>query len=196
MTMMDRQTELDVVRRLREGDRVAFDVVYDTFRPRLFAFLLRLARQRALAEDLLEETWLRLVSKAEALRTDTRLGAWLFTVARNLYWSYRRGRLVEEGCDASLIGFWSVPEDWPSPFDLAAGGELEARVEQALARLPARHREVLLLTAYEGLTPGEAADVCRVSAEVFRQRLKRARDALAESLELPRASAAPKRYGT
>jgi RNA polymerase sigma-70 factor (ECF subfamily) len=196
MTVMDRQTELDLVRRLRDGDAAAFDVVYETFRPRLFAFLLRLARTRALAEDLLEETWLRLVSKADALRPDTRLGAWLFTVARNVYWSDRRGRLVEEGCDASLIGFWAMPEEWPSPFDLAAGTELEARLEQALASLPPRHREVLLLTAYEGLTPAEAAAVCRVGADVFRQRLKRARAALTESLKLAESRLAPKRYGT
>jgi DNA-directed RNA polymerase specialized sigma24 family protein len=49
---------------------------------------------------------------------------------------------------------------------------------------------------YEGLTPAEAAAVCRVGAEVFRQRLKRARAALAESLKLAESRLAPKRYGT
>jgi len=44
-----------------------------------------MARDRSVAEDLLEETWLRLVLSAEGLRADTRLGPWLFTVARNLY---------------------------------------------------------------------------------------------------------------
>jgi RNA polymerase sigma-70 factor (ECF subfamily) len=69
---------------IRSGDTAAFDRAYELYRPRLFAFLLRLSRRRAIAEDLLDETWLRLVAHAGSLRPDTRLAAWLFTVARNL----------------------------------------------------------------------------------------------------------------
>ena len=71
--------------RLRAGDTGAFDEVYDAYRPRVFAFLLRMCRGRTLAEDLLDETWLRLVKHAPRLLPDTRMGPWLFTVARNLY---------------------------------------------------------------------------------------------------------------
>ena len=62
----------------------------------VFAFLLRLSRSRTVAEDLLDETWLRLVRHAAMLRPDTRIGPWLFTVARNLYWSHRRACVIEE----------------------------------------------------------------------------------------------------
>lgn len=68
---VDRDTELALVERLRQGDADAFDEVYAAFNTRLFAFLVRLSRRREVAEDLLEETWLRLVKDARRLRADT-----------------------------------------------------------------------------------------------------------------------------
>jgi len=85
MTEMASDDEQVLVARLREGDTGAFDEAYDAYRPRVFAFLLRMTRSRAVAEDLLDETWLRLVRHARRLLPDTRLGPWLFTVARNMY---------------------------------------------------------------------------------------------------------------
>lgn len=196
MTEMGREDERSLVARLRAADAAAFDDVYDAYRARVFAFLLRMCRSRPLAEDLLNETWLRLVRHSRTLRDDTRIGPWLFTVARNLYWSHRRASLVEEACAPELLGLWPATPPWPSPFDLAAAGELERRVEVALSMLQPQHREVLLLVITEGLTPGEAAVVCGISPEAMRQRLSRARAALAEQLHLPEGRPANRRYGT
>jgi RNA polymerase sigma-70 factor (ECF subfamily) len=179
---MDRERELALVDRLRDGDTAAFDAVYDAYRARLFSFLARLGRSREIAEDLAEETWLRLVESAPRLRPDTRLGPWLFTVARNLYYSYCRSRVVSEAASDSLIGLWPLGTPRPSPFEVAAAHELERRVEQALARLPASHREALLLIGVEGMTPAEASVVCGLTPEAFRQRLSRARAALDREL--------------
>ncbi len=129
MTPMAPDDEPMLVVRLRAGDAGAFDEVYDAYRPRVFAFLLRMTRSRTLAEDLLDETWLRLVRHAPRLLPDTRMAPWLFTVARNLYWTYRRDVLVEETSVPELLRLWPSPSAWPSPFDLAAAGELERRVE-------------------------------------------------------------------
>ena len=189
---MDRETELALVARLRAGDEAAFDAVYEAYRAPLFTFLRRLGRRRELAEDLLEETWLRLVAGARALRLDTRLAAWLFTVARNLYASHCRARLPIEARTTELVDLWPVADAGPSPAELAEAGELAERVERALARLPLRHRDVLLLVAGAGLAPAEAAAACGVTPEALRQRLARARAALAAALAGPRpAPAAP-----
>jgi RNA polymerase sigma factor (sigma-70 family) len=187
-TCMDRECELELVRRLRAGDTAAFDVVYDEFNARLFNFLARLMRSRDRAEDLLEETWLRLVANAERLQPDTRLGPWLFTVARNLYVSYCRSRMLEESYGADGIDLWPATCS-TSPFEQTAVNEFTGRVETALASLPPMYREVLLLVAIEGLEPSEAAVVCGVSAATMRQRLKRARDLLARRLEATRNAA-------
>src|SRR5262245_62195360 len=117
---MDRDTELALVARLRDADTAAFDAVYDVFNVPLFTFLLRLSRRRDVAEDLLEETWLRLVKHASRLRADTRLAAWLFTVARNLYISFNRSRMLEASATESLLALWPFSPDRSSPFEAAA----------------------------------------------------------------------------
>ena len=197
MTPMAPDDERAIVARLRAGDTAAFDEVYDAYRPRVFAFLLRMARSRTLAEDLLDETWLRLVRHAPRLLPDTGMGPWLFTVARNLYWTHRRDSLVEETFAPELLTLWPSPAPWPSPFDLAAAGELERRVERALSTLSPQYREVVLLVGHEGLTPTDAAVVCGISPEALRQRLSRARAALAEKLrETPAVAVLKKGFAT
>ncbi len=180
---MDRETELAVVERLRRGDHAAFDAVYDEFHGRLYNFLARLGRSRDVAEDLIEETWLRLVAHAAQLRPDTCLEAWLFTVARNVHVSYCRSRALDESREAGQLALWPTSTRAVSPFEEAAAGELERRVERAIACLPARYRETLLLVAVEGFTPSEAARICGVSPENMRQRLARARALLASEVE-------------
>ena len=180
---MDRETELSLVRRLREGDGTAFDAVHAEFHTRLFNFLARLSRRRDVAEDLLEETWLRLVAHCGRLSPDTRLGPWLFTVARNLHVSYCRSRLLEDAHDSSLVALWPFTPTRSSPFEETAANELERRLEAAIAALPASAREVLLLVAVEGLEPSEAAEVCGVTPEALRQRLSRARALLARAID-------------
>lgn len=186
MTAMDRNQELALVARLTRADCGAFDELYTAFHPRLFTFLARLSRRREVAEDLVEETWLRVVAHAPRLRTDTRLAPWLFTIARNLYVSYCRSRALDYDALAG-VHLWSAPPSGPTPFEVAAAGELQQRVDAALATLPAPCREVLLLVAVEGLTPAEAAVVCGVTQETMRQRLKRARDLLAKRLDVSAA---------
>jgi len=179
---MDRQTELQLVERLRAGDPDAFDAVHDAFHARLFNFLARLSNRRDVAEDLVEETWLRLVAHARKLRSDTRLAPWLFTVARNLHASYCRARLFEDAHSEGLVGLWPCGLPQPSPLESVEATEMQRRVATALASLPAVYREALLLVVLEGLSPSDAADVCGVTAECMRQRLSRARARLARRL--------------
>jgi len=184
MTPMDPDTELALVEQLRRGDEAAFDTVYDAFNLRLFTFLLRLTRRHHVAEDLLEETWLRLVKHGHRLRPDTRLGPWLFTVARNLHVSYVRSRMIEDSTAAGLMALWPFSVERSSPFEATAASELERRIERALASLPPASREVLLLVGVAGLDHPDAADVCGITPEALRQRLHRARAMLARALEM------------
>jgi RNA polymerase sigma-70 factor (ECF subfamily) len=180
---VDRDTELAIVAALRRGDPDAFECVHAAFNTRLFTFLVRLSRRRDVAEDLLEETWLRLVKHAQRLRPDTRLGAWLFTVARNLHVSYTRSRMLEDSAAASLMALWPYSPNRSSPFEETAASELERRIERALAAMPAASREVLLLVGVAGLDHSDAADVCGITPEALRQRLHRAREVLSKALE-------------
>jgi RNA polymerase sigma-70 factor (ECF subfamily) len=182
---MDRGSELELVARLRAGDAAAFDRVHGEFNTRLFSFLARLSRNRDVAEDLLEETWLRFVDRLPKLRADTNLGPFLFTVARNLYLSYCRSRLMEDAQTVDMIGLWPLGIPPPSPFESTVASETGRRIESALAELPAMYREALLLVGVEGMRPAEAAMVCGVTPEAMRQRLSRARAAMARRLDAP-----------
>jgi RNA polymerase sigma-70 factor (ECF subfamily) len=179
---MDRESELALVERVRAGDTAAFDAIHAAFNRRLYGFLARLTRSRDLAEDLLEETWLRFVTHADQLRPDTRLGPWLFTVARNVHITWCRSRAMEARASLAL-GLWPTGFASESPFEQAAGSEFERRLERALAALPIEARELLLMVGVDGLTPSEAAAVCSVTPEAMRQRLKRARAQLARQLD-------------
>ena len=170
--------DFELVERLKARDAAAFDVIYDRFNTRLFTFLLRLSRDRDRAQDLLEDTWLRLVTHADRLRPETSLGPWLFTVARNLYLSECRARVLEQS-DEDIVSHASPA---PSPFEETAANESQRRLETALASLPLHYREVLLLVAVDGLSTAEAAAVCGISNDAVRQRLSRGRAMLAERM--------------
>ncbi len=173
---------------LRRGEVAAFDAAYGAYRPRLFAFLLRLAGRRDVAEDLLQETWLKLARHARALREDTDLAAWLVTVARNAHTSYRRWARLDV---SRLLALGGEP-----PAAAAEGAEARAdasrdvaRLERALARLSPAYREVLLLVAVEGFEQDQAAEILGIRYDALRQRLGRARAALAA--EMDRAAKLP-----
>ncbi len=178
-----RESEVDLVARLRAGEDEAFEAVYAAFNARLFNFLARLCRRRDVAEDLLEETWLRVVQGAAKMREDTRLGPFLFTIARHLHVSYCRSRSIEDQHAPSLLGLWPSGCPEVSPFDATIARETGERLDAAFTKLPAVYREAVLLVAVEGMLPREAALVCGISPEAMRQRIRRARAMLARELD-------------
>lgn len=187
--MVEREEEIQLVALLKQGDRAAFDRLYQAYRPRIFGFLARLSGRRDVAEDLLQETWLRVATRAATLRDGARLGPWLFTVARNLYLSWRRWRLLDAERVAEMMRVNTEPTLADSPFEHAAASETEQALERALASLPLRYREVLLLVAVEGMSQEEAAGVLELKPEALRKRLSRARGMLEEKLAGPTAQA-------
>jgi RNA polymerase sigma factor (sigma-70 family) len=181
--------EAAVITGLRRGDPAAFDAAFAAYRPRIYAFLVRLTRRRDLAEDLLQETFLRLARHALRLAEDTNLRAWLFTVARNQVRSYLRWAILDAERLRDL-GLWPRGEP-SSPFDDAAGGETERGLERAIAALPLRYREVILLCAVEGLAHDQVARMLGLRPDALRQRLARARAMIEE--RLPAAAAERRR---
>jgi RNA polymerase sigma factor (sigma-70 family) len=180
---VEREIERRLVIRLRAGDAAAFEAVYEAYRPRLFTFLARLSRRRDVAEELLHETWLRLVASAPRLADDTSVAAWLFTVARHLFASWCRRQALDGTRIADAPASWPAPAPGESPFQAAARSETERRLERALARLPIGDRELLLMVAACGMTPSEVACAVGLAPEALRKRLQRARERLAAEME-------------
>ncbi|MBL0221048.1 MAG: RNA polymerase sigma factor [Myxococcales bacterium] len=166
---------------LRRGDTAAFDAVFAAYRRRVFAYLVRMTRRREAAEDLLQETFLRLAQHAKRLAEDTRLGPYLFTVAHRLFVSWVRAQAVR----AQLAGDLPAREvagGGRSPLEALADSQAQLALEQAFAQLAPAYREVALLVGVEGLAPSEVAEILGQKPEAVRQRLARARTQLAEAL--------------
>jgi RNA polymerase sigma-70 factor (ECF subfamily) len=162
------------VERLRAGEAGAFDEVYAAYHVRLHGFLLRLSREPALARDLAQETWLRLAANARRLVPGSDPGAWLFTVARNLYLSRRRWALLDRARRLELF-VRDGERSAPSPLEHACRDELKRAVERALAALALPEREVILLVCVEGFGAHEVAVMLDLSPAAVRKRLSRAR---------------------
>lgn len=173
---MDERTWLEGLRR---RDPAAFDAVFAAYRRRLYGYLARMTRRRDLAEDLLQETFLRLAQHGPHLAADTHLAAWLFTVAHRLVVSWARAQAVRTQLAGDLPGPATDPR---SPLEALADSEAQLALERAFASLPPAYREVALLVGVEGLAPTEVATILGVRPDAIRQRLARARAQLAESL--------------
>lgn len=173
--------EADWVAGLRRGDAAAFDAVFAAYRRRLYGYLVRMTRRHDLAEDLLQEAFLRLAQHARKLEADTVLGAWLFTVAHRLVQSWGRAQAVR----AQFAGELVAPADPAprSPLEVVADSRRARALEHALAALTPQHREVALLVGIEGMQPSEVAAILGLRPDAVRQRLSRARAQLAALLE-------------
>jgi len=169
--------EAELIRRTRQGDGTAFRELYRRYSGRIFAFLLRLSGRRDLAEDLHQETWLAAARHAGGLRPSSDFGAWLFTVARNHFRSARRRVAIA----ATHMSASRAP---PTQASLDLDTDPTCRdLEMALAELPDNHREILLLVGVEGLSIDRVAAVLEIRPDAVRQRLARARAALAAALD-------------
>src|SRR4051812_14575031 len=167
----------EILTLLRRRDARGFDQAYAKYGTRLFSFLTRLAGrgERHLAEDLLQQTFLRLAERGPELRADSDLRAWLYTVARNAFLGQMRGRkLATEAVNLELVADYEP--------------DAEARlmlgdVEEALSRLRLEDRELLLLVGAEGLEPLTVSRMLGVEPATLRKRLARARQRLLQELD-------------
>lgn len=143
------------------------------------------------ADDVVAETFLVAWRRLERVPLDEPL-PWLLGIARNVIATHRRGLVRRSALTARLLGRWREIDARPpepvhrSPWELQGGP-----VVTALAGLKEKDREALMLIAWEGLRPSEAAAVLGESPGTFRVRLHRARSRLRLALEDPRETDPP-----
>ena len=155
----------------------------------LRAYAISLTKAVDRAEDLVQDTVLRALSRQESFEKGTNQQAWLFTILRNSFFSDHRraGREIEDA-DGRLAG------------EMATGADQESRLvlqelEAALAKLPREQREALLLVGMEGLSYEETAVALGCAVGTVKSRVNRARNRLAEILRLDADDLGGKRTG-
>ena len=171
--------DLDLIRRMVEGDSAALGVFYDAHASTLFALVCRILNDVKEAEDVLQEVFLQIWDKAAAFdATQGRPLAWAITLARNkaidrLRASQRRrAQLVPEmeiGMEA--VEAWSAPES--SPPDAAGANEEAQCVRAALASLPSQQRRAIELAFFEGFSQTEVAAALHQPLGTIKARIRR-----------------------
>lgn len=161
-----------VMQALREGRTEGLRELVDRHGPVVLNFLYRMTGDRALAEDLSQETFLRVYRHASGYVPGGGFRAWLFAIARNL--AFKESRRRAPPPLPSPAG--------PAPADAARQVELQAAVSAALDRIEEPFRSVLVLCSVDGVSYKEAASACGCSVKTISSRLARARARLRELL--------------
>ncbi|MFL5263802.1 MAG: RNA polymerase sigma factor [Anaeromyxobacteraceae bacterium] len=170
--------------RYGRGDVAAFEALLDRHRAGVYRFLARFVGDRARAEDLSQECWMRVVAAAPRWRERGRFKAWLYGVARNLATDEAR-RAVHRRHDAfdATTAWQGVAATGRAPDDLAADALLRPALARAIAALPPEQREVFLLREYEDVPFAEIADITGAPVPTVKSRMRYALEALRRAMD-------------
>jgi RNA polymerase sigma-70 factor, ECF subfamily len=180
-TVVQPRTDADfAMERYAGGDSAAFAQVYDALAPRLYGYLLRQTRDRARAEDLLQQTMLHIHRARDRFIAGAEVRPWAFAIARRLLVDdIRRGRRIILSDDGDADSGVSTE---PKADDLVQAAELAIRIQTILAQLPTSQRAAFELIKQEGLTVAEAAQVLGTTVAAVKLRAHRAYEALRAAL--------------
>ena len=167
----------------KAGDRAAFETLFRRYTPPLLNFLARMLRDRARAEELAQEVFIRIYNAAGRYEARARFSTWMFGIARNLALNdldrayRRRERPVSEPHELDFA------DPAPDAAEQLDAQRLAATLGLALAHLPERQRAALLLRSEQGLGYKEIAEVLETSVSSVKSLLHRAREALLAELK-------------
>ena len=178
---------LAIARGLKRNDPELLDQLIETYQHRLLRYLLFLTGKREVAEDLFQETWVRVLLRGAQYNGKARFDTWLFTIARNLVIDLSRKRQMASLDEMSETGEderpFEVAMDGPSPFQQFATREDRAEVAEVLLKLEPNYREVLVLRFHDEMSLEEIASVTRAPLSTVKSRLYRGLAALKPQVE-------------
>jgi RNA polymerase sigma-70 factor (ECF subfamily) len=157
-----------LMQRVQRGDDDAFEALFGRYRSRLYGFLLRRVGDSA-ADDLFQETWLRVVRSRERFDPRRRFSTWLFQIANNLARDRGRRLAVRSKARGELVDQARRAE--PNPLRVAEPVENRLDVARRLESLSDPQREVLLLRYYEQMSEREIAEVVGIPQGTVKSRL-------------------------
>ncbi|HWR50375.1 MAG TPA: sigma-70 family RNA polymerase sigma factor [Bryobacteraceae bacterium] len=195
MPTRDKTNDAALARALMAGEDGAFDRFVEVFRGKIFQYSLLMCGHREDAEEVAQDTLMKVFNKLDQLDDPERIRAWVFRIAKNACLMKRRKSVFAPTQELSLDDF--LPHayedggarkldiaDWTAlPDDQVLRGELQSVVRNAIEELPDIYRSVILLRDIEELTTEETAQVLEVSHEVVKTRLHRARLAMRQKLD-------------
>jgi RNA polymerase sigma-70 factor (ECF subfamily) len=167
--------------RLRRGEPEAFDSLLARYQNRLYRYLIRLTANRAVADDLFQETWLRVITRIHSYDAGRPFEPWLFSLARNLAIDHLRRvapESLDEPSESGETRSAQLGDGAPDSLERLLDRERRERLEKRLEELPALYREALSLRFEEEMTFEEIAEVLAAPVSTVKSRVQRALAAL------------------
>ncbi|MBM4160663.1 MAG: RNA polymerase sigma factor SigZ [Ignavibacteria bacterium] len=149
--------------------------LYQQFHVRLKHFILRRIPDKADAEDLLQEVFLRIHARIGTLKDSSRIESWIFQIARNLIIDHYRSKRTREEIDEE-----GLPDEGERT--LTAVERLAPAIRELVDQLPQPYREALVLTEFEGMSQKELAQQLGISLSGAKSRVQRGRAMIKDSL--------------
>jgi RNA polymerase sigma-70 factor, ECF subfamily len=171
--------------RLRRGDPEAFDALLNRYQNRLFRYLVRLTGNTAQAEDLFQQTWLKVMTGIHRYDERRPFEPWLFSIARHLAIDHLRRVSPESLDEPSATGeprVASLRTDAPGNLEQLLDRERRSLLERKLQELPAVYREAITLRFEEEMTFEEMALVLQAPVSTVKSRVQRSLATLRKSL--------------
>lgn len=176
-----KSSDEELMAHYREGDARAFEVLLKRHEGPVFRFIFRIVKSRELANDLLQETFLRVVKNAKRYSPKAKFTTWLYTIARNQCIdalrkaSHRRHPSLDQPQGADPEGrtlMEKLPGRSPDGYDRTDATQLRGRIEEALDRLSEEQREVFVMREFQRLKFKDIADVIGVSENTIKSRMR------------------------
>lgn len=168
---------------VRDGDVAKLGVLFERHHAKLFNFLARLTNRREVSEDLVQEVFFRMMKYGHSFRGDAPFAVWMYQMARNAatdhFRKWRHESPMPEGTEERTPG-----EEGLDAHTQLERNENSSLLKQALSRLTAEKREVLLLTRYEELKLEEVAEILACPVGTVKARVHRALKDLKTEYEL------------
>jgi RNA polymerase sigma-70 factor (ECF subfamily) len=175
----------------KAGDATAFAKIMEHYEPYVLGLIWRMTGDRATAEDLCQETFLKILRGLGSFRRGSSLKTWIFRIAHNAVVDHARGAghaaepLEELGADTC------PPDPAPTPLAQVEEGQLRQGIEEAMGTLAHREREILHMLYWDGLSVAEIAAACTLPEGTVKTLLFRARRALREQISRSLVEARP-----
>lgn len=187
-----RDPDVQLMLRVRDGDDAAFGRLVEAYQDRLVGLLTHLVNEREAAEDLAQETFLRVYRARKGYVASAKFSTWLFRIAQNLASNSRRGRRRRK--EVAFAGSSEVSDSRPQealvpeksafiPSRQLAKRELAVVVRDALEDLGERQKLAVLLHKFEGMSYADIAETMEMTPQAVKSLLSRARENLRMKLE-------------
>lgn len=171
----------DINEKIRNGDRNAFNAFFRAHYAPMVNFCVRIVCDEDVAEDIVQQSFVRLWEKKEDIVVTVSLKAYLARMVRNAAINYlsRERERHKNNVDSDEIG--SILDT--GPYNILLGSEIESRLEESLSSMPEKRREVFMLSRYDGLKNKEIAERLNISIKTVEGHMTKALETIRTALE-------------